>query len=102
MRPLDDFNEYPAAELIPSSTTERRKLDPDDVKARLSRLEEQISTLTSNQKELIEQTQAISSILSAAKGAFQVLDFIGKIVKPLIWIAMTAAAVGTAITHHKP
>ena len=51
--------------------------------------------------KLDEKTDAVVNAFDAAKGAFTVLEFLGKLAKPLMWIAGLSAAAVTALEHFK-
>jgi len=51
--------------------------------------------------KLDEKTDAVVNAFEAAKGAFTVLEFLGKLAKPLLWIAGLSTAAVTAFEHFK-
>lgn len=46
-----------------------------------------------------ENTAAVVSAFAAAHGAFQFLEFLGKLAKPLMWIGGLFTAVAVAYQH---
>ena len=87
-------------------------MTPDEIKARFDRHEKRISALETGQKvmgdavdEIKKDTREIVGLLRDAKGAWAVLDLLGKLGKSLAWIAAFAAACGVVWaqwTGHKP
>ncbi|MGB3069393.1 MAG: hypothetical protein WBC18_12635 [Ottowia sp.] len=70
-----------------------QRLDRGD--SRFDKLEEQIKTNTELTKKSCEDTGEMLEFLRAMKGAFKVLNWIGKLAKPLAAIvALGAALVG--------
>lgn len=51
--------------------------------------------------KLDQKTDAVVNAFEAATGAFAVLEFLGKLAKPLLWIAGVATAAVAAIEHFK-
>ena len=51
--------------------------------------------------KLDKKTDAVVNAFEAAKGAFTVLEFLGKLAKPLLWIAGLSTAAVTAFEHFK-
>lgn len=51
---------------------------------------------------LNESTAEVVSAFGAAKGAFQVLDWIAKIAKPILWIAGLGTLIIAAYERFKP
>ena len=51
--------------------------------------------------KLDQKTDAVVHAFEAATGAFAVLEFLGKLAKPLLWIAGVATAAVAAIEHFK-
>ena len=84
-----------------ASITER--LDAGD--ARMNRIEHDLAENTAATQETAANTSELVSILNALKGAFKVLDFIGRLAKPLGYIASLGAAlagVWAAFRHGSP
>lgn len=46
-----------------------------------------------------KNTQVVVAAFGVAEGAFRVLEFIGKLAKPLLWIGAVITAVGVAWEH---
>lgn len=61
---------------------------------RITELEVEIAHLSTQVEELVH-------ILNAAKGAFQVLGFLGKVAKPVLWIVSTVALIGAGLAKYK-
>lgn len=57
------------------------------------------NTLTTNRVE--ENTAGVVAMFEAASGAFKVLDTIGKLGKPLLYIGVLVTAVSTYIANIK-
>lgn len=51
--------------------------------------------------KLDQKTDAVVNAFEAATGAFAVLEFLGKLAKPLLWIAGVATAAVAAFEHFK-
>ena len=51
--------------------------------------------------KLDEKTDAVVNAFEAATGAFAVLEFLGKLAKPLLWIAGLSAAAVAAFENIK-
>ena len=51
--------------------------------------------------KLDQKPDAVVHAFEAATGAFAVLEFLGKLAKPLLWIAGVATAAVAAIEHFK-
>jgi len=51
--------------------------------------------------KLDKKTDAVVNAFEAAKGAFTVLEFLGKLAKPLLWIAGLSTAAMAALEHFK-
>ena len=51
--------------------------------------------------KLDEKTDAVVNAFEAATGAFAVLEFLGKLAKPLLWIAGLSAAAVAALENIK-
>lgn len=47
-----------------------------------------------------EGTKDIISAFASARGAFTVLEFIGKLIKPIIWVTGIASAIAIIWTEH--
>jgi hypothetical protein len=84
-----------------ASITERL----DDGDARMTRIEHDLAVNTAATRETADNTSELVSILNALKGAFKVLDFIGRLAKPLGYIVSLGAAlagVWAAFRHGSP
>ena len=57
---------------------------------RLVAVEGKVDALTENTKDVV-------SAFAAAQGAFQVLEMLGKLAKPLLWISLWVGGVSAAI-----
>ena len=51
--------------------------------------------------KLDEKTDAVVTAFEAAKGAFTVLEFLGKLAKPILWLAGLSTAAVAAFEHFK-
>lgn len=89
-------------EHTPEELAERRKMSPCAMKDRLAELELNVKQILGDQKEIAAQLATLNSVLSAAEGAFRVLEFLGRIAKPLMWISGLAAAIGAALHTKHP
>lgn len=50
---------------------------------------------------IVTDTAAVVSAFKAAQGAFAALEFLGKLAKPLLWIAAACAAAGVLWSNVK-
>lgn len=73
--------------------TERRA-DAKDLKERITALETSVEHLSS-------QIEALVHILAAAQGFFAVLEFLGRIMKPLLFLGGILAAIAAAVNRTK-
>ena len=78
-----------------------RRRNTDEIKKRLDDGDRRMNGLDAAIKENTEITEGIKSdtaeivaFFASAKGAFQVLNWIGSVAKPLAYIAMLVSAVG--------
>lgn len=69
------------------------------LKSRIARLEntvkaqaEAIEALTDSLKPLLKDLESVIAVMQAATGAFKVLEFIGRIGKPVTYLATLFAA----------
>ena len=51
--------------------------------------------------KLDQKTDAVVTAFEAAKGAFTVLEFLGKLAKPILWVAGLATAAAAVFEHFK-
>lgn len=84
----DDFGNLVHPPGAPSITA---RLDAGD--ARMTRIEQDLAENTLATQEVAANTSELVSILNALKGAFKVLEFIGKLAKPIGYIVSLGAAV---------
>lgn len=83
-----------------ASATLTERLDAGD--ARFDRVEADLAANTAATRELVANTSELVSILNALKGAFRVLEFVGKLARPLGYIVGLGAAIAgvwTAARH---
>lgn len=75
------------------SNTERRAESRD--------LKERIQALETAVEHLSGQIESLVHILAAAQGFFAVLEFLGRIMKPLLFLGGIAAAIAAAVNKAK-
>lgn len=80
---------------------DKRNTDTGDVRSRLSRLEGQVAEIRKAQKEMSGQLEVVATVLTAGKGAFQVLEFIGKVAKPFLWIGGLVAILAALMAKYR-
>lgn len=68
-----------------------------DICDRLSALEEQNKTLTSTMNEIDQNTKEMITTFNAFKGGFSVLEQLGRLAKPVGYIALAVSATITVI-----
>lgn len=68
-----------------------------DICERLSALEEQNKTLTSTMNEIDQNTKEMITTFNAFKGGFSVLEQLGRLAKPVGYIALAVSATITVI-----
>lgn len=78
----------------PGTSTITERLDDGD--ARMTRIEHDLAINTVATRETADNTSELVSILNALKGAFRVLEFVGKLAKPLGYIISLGAAIAGA------
>lgn len=96
----DDFGNLV---IPPGSVTLTQRLDAGD--ARMTRIELELAENTAATREVAGNTSELVAILTALKGAFKVLEFVGKLARPLGYIVALGAAIAgvwTAARHGGP
>lgn len=86
-----------------STTNLYARMDIGD--ERMDRIELELAANTVATKEVASNTAELVGILNALKGAFKVIEFIGKLAKPLGYIValgVAMSAVWTAAKHGGP
>ncbi len=68
----------------------RQRLSAGD--ERMARIEGELAQNTALTKRLADDTSDLVDAFKAAKGAFKVLDFLGKVAKPFLWIGSACLA----------
>ena len=88
-----------------SVSIEEFKAFQEAIQDRSMRLELRVQENTEITQTVAANTQGVVDAFNAATGAFKVLEFIGKMAKPLIWVlglgatvAMNAAALKASIS----
>ncbi len=88
-----------------SVSIEEFKASQEAIHNRFLALESQVQENTNITQTVAENTQGVVDAFNAATGAFKVLEFIGKMAKPLIWVlglgatvAVNAAALKASIS----
>ena len=82
----------------PGTATITERLDDGD--ARMTRIERDLAANTAATRETADNTSELVDIFNAFKGAMKVLEYFGKLAKPLSYIlkaGLAAAAVWVAI-----
>ena len=74
---------------------------PTERRAESRDLRERILALESAVDKLSEQIESVVHILAAAQGFFTVLEFLGRMLKPILFLGAIAAAIGAAINRAK-
>jgi hypothetical protein len=64
-------------------------------------LHERITELEVEIAHLSKQVEELVHVLGAAKGAFQVLAFLGKVAKPVLWITGMVTVIATGLSKYK-
>lgn len=82
-----------ACDLVPAPSLQaiQERLDAGD--ARMTRIEQSLADNTQVVRSTAENTSELVELLQALKGAFKVLEFIGKLAKPLAAILSVGVAV---------
>ena len=65
----------------------------DDVYARMTRIERDLAANTAATRETADNTSELVDIFKAFKGAMKVLEYVGKLAKPLGYILKAGLAV---------
>ena len=87
----------------PGTATLSDRMDAGD--ARFDRIEADLAANTAATREVAANTSELVGILNALKGAFRVIEFVGKLAKPLGYIVALGAAISavwTAARHGGP
>lgn len=87
--------------LVARATTTNLYTRMDTGDARMDRIELDLAANTAATQEVASNTAELVGILNALKGAFKVIEFIGKLAKPLGYIVALGAALSAAWTAAK-
>ncbi|MEG0921358.1 MAG: hypothetical protein RSD57_16995 [Comamonas sp.] len=82
----DDFGD-----MLPSQSEIVKRLDAGD--SRMGRLEEGLEANTRATESMARDVSALVEFLNAMRGAFKVLNWLGRLAKPLGYIVVLATAV---------
>lgn len=73
----------------------------EELRLRVGELEKKVDESTAALKRVESNTNDLVDVLAAAQGAFKVLNWIGKLARPLGYIAMAVGAIAAAWTAIK-
>jgi hypothetical protein len=79
---------------MPEDNNAENRADVQDLKDRIHSLETAVEHLSG-------QVESLVHIFTAAQGFFQVLEFLGKILKPVLVLGGLFAAAATALSRYK-
>ena len=68
----------------------------------VEKLEETVEKLMKQITDLQKSIATVVGVIQAAKGALDVLEFLGKCVKPFLWLGTFAAAIGVILAKIRP
>lgn len=75
----------------PGAMAIKERLDEGD--ARMTRIEQSLAENTRATQETAESTSELVELMQACKGAFRVLEYVGKLAKPLAAIMSVGVAI---------
>lgn len=91
--------ETQSSDLLPKFEEVQKRLDAGD--SRMSRIEQNLTDNTNATARIEANTSDLVEAFSNLKGAFKVLNWIGKFARPLGYIAGFVAAVASLWTAYK-
>lgn len=82
----------------PTTPTPSRRASDHDIQL----LTDRVAQLEGKVDALLLPVESIKTILEAATGAFRVLEFLGKLAKPVLWLTGVVGSLSYYIAKYHP